>query len=59
MALVLVYDPTAMKNAKKVLDNSAVSYAATARDCLKGADCCIVATPERSSRDSLPPTLTP
>jgi UDPglucose 6-dehydrogenase len=42
-AKVTVYDPKAMGNAKRALEHS-VEYAKSARDCIKGADCCIVAT---------------
>ena len=44
-AVVRVYDPKAMENAKTMLDSEGVSYVPTALDCLKGADCCIIATP--------------
>jgi nucleotide sugar dehydrogenase len=42
-ARVTVYDPKAMGNAKRELGDR-VSYAESARDCLKDAECCIVAT---------------
>src|SRR4029077_142278 len=42
-ARVTVYDPKAMGNARKVLEGR-VTYAASARECLKDAECCIVAT---------------
>jgi nucleotide sugar dehydrogenase len=42
-ARVTVYDPKAMENAKRELRDR-VSYAESARDCLKDAECCIVAT---------------
>ena len=42
-ARVSVYDPKAMTNARRVLEEK-VAYAKSARECLDGADCCIVAT---------------
>ena len=42
-ARVAVYDPKAMPNARKVLGGS-VEYAASAEECLKGANCAIIAT---------------
>jgi UDPglucose 6-dehydrogenase len=42
-ARVKVYDPRAMENAKRVLQER-VDYAGNPRDCIKDADCCIVAT---------------
>jgi UDPglucose 6-dehydrogenase len=42
-ARVAVYDPKAMGNAKRVLEDRVV-YAKGALECIKGADCCVVAT---------------
>jgi UDPglucose 6-dehydrogenase len=42
-AKVMVYDPKAMGNARLALGDR-VTYAASSRECLKGADCCVVAT---------------
>ena len=42
-ARVAVYDPKAMENAKRVLGDR-VSYVDSARECIKDADCCVVAT---------------
>jgi UDPglucose 6-dehydrogenase len=42
-ARVTVYDPVAGENARRVLGDR-VSYAESPQDCLRGADCCIVAT---------------
>lgn len=39
----VTYDPAAMANAKKILGNR-VEYAPSAIECIKGADCCIIAT---------------
>lgn len=40
---VVVYDPEAMTNARRLLGNT-VRYGESIEDCLRGADCCIVAT---------------
>ena len=42
-ALVRVYDPRGMENAKRVLRDS-VTYAESAVSCLEGAECCVIAT---------------
>lgn len=42
-AIVTVYDPKATANARLALKDR-VGYADSARECIKGADCCIVAT---------------
>lgn len=42
-AVVTVYDPRAMDNARSVLGDQ-VHYAKSARDCLSGSECCFVAT---------------
>lgn len=42
-AKVVVYDPTAMENAKKIFENS-VEYASCARECLTDAECALVVT---------------
>jgi UDPglucose 6-dehydrogenase len=42
-AKVTVYDPKATGNAMRVLEQR-VGYATGVRECIKGADCCIVAT---------------
>jgi UDPglucose 6-dehydrogenase len=42
-AVVTVYDPRAMGNAKLVLGDR-VQYAKNARDCLSGSECCFIAT---------------
>lgn len=42
-ARVSVFDPSAMENGKRVLEQR-VSYARDARECLRDAECCIVAT---------------
>jgi len=43
-AEVVVYDPEAAENARKVLVKEA-KFASSARECVEGADCCMVATP--------------
>ena len=42
-AEIAVYDPAAMENTKKLM-GSQVSYAKSARGCLKGVDCAFIAT---------------
>ncbi|MCS7142282.1 MAG: UDP-glucose/GDP-mannose dehydrogenase family protein [Aigarchaeota archaeon] len=42
-ATVVAYDPAAMENARRVLGNS-ITFARSPRDCLDGADCCILVT---------------
>jgi len=42
-ANVAAYDPVAMNNTKKLLGNR-IDYPSSAIECIKGADCCIVAT---------------
>ena len=42
-ANIVAYDPAAMNNTKKIL-GSHIDYAPSAVECIKGADCCIVAT---------------
>lgn len=40
---VVAYDPVAMNNTKKLFGNR-IGYPSSAIECIKGADCCIVAT---------------
>jgi len=42
-ARVIVYDPKAMKNARNLL-NDKVQYAPSSMECIRGADCCVIAT---------------
>lgn len=42
-ATVKAYDPVATQNAKTIFKET-ISYASSAVDCLKGADCCILVT---------------
>jgi len=42
-ASVIAYDPAATTNSKRILGNR-IDYASSAIECIKGADCCIVAT---------------
>ena len=44
-AKLSVYDPAGMENAKKVLGEKGVIYAGSAKECLRDADFCILATP--------------
>lgn len=45
-AVIIAYDPVAIPNAKNkfIKDSIKISYASSAEECLKGADCCIVVT---------------
>jgi UDPglucose 6-dehydrogenase len=45
-ATIIAYDPVAIPNAKNkfIKDTIKISYASSAEECLKGADCCIVVT---------------
>ena len=40
---VIAYDPAAIPNAKEIFGNS-IRYASSAIECIKGANCCILAT---------------
>ena len=42
-AKIKVYDPIAMKNAKRIFGNS-IQYSKNPVDCIKNADCCILVT---------------
>lgn len=42
-AVVHAYDPVAMKEAREILSEK-VSLSQTVRDCVKGADCCLIVT---------------
>ena len=42
-AIVTVYDPAAMNNARSILDDS-VEYASTPLTCIEGSDCCVLVT---------------
>ena len=44
-ATLAVYDPAGMESAKKILGEKGVGYAGSAKECLKDADFCILATP--------------
>ena len=44
-AEVSVYDPAGMVNGRKVLGEKGISYATSVKECLKGVDFCILATP--------------
>jgi UDPglucose 6-dehydrogenase len=44
-AKVAVYDPAGMNNARKVLGEKGISYTASAIECLKDAEFCLLATP--------------
>jgi len=49
-----VYDPAGMENAGKVLGRDNIRYAASAPDCLRGAELCILATPWDEFKDLKP-----
>ncbi len=57
-ASLAVYDPAAMPNSKKVLGEKSISYAGSAKECLKGADFCILATPWKEFKDLQPEDFT-
>jgi len=40
---ICAYDPAAMENTRKILGEK-ISFAESAKDCISGADCCIVVT---------------
>jgi len=42
-ATVVAYDPAAVDNSRKIFGRR-VEYASSARECMRGADCCIVVT---------------
>ena len=44
-AVLSVYDPAGMPNARKVLGEKGVIYAGSAKECLQNTDFCIIATP--------------
>ena len=44
-AKLAVYDPAGMGNTMKILGDKGITYAGSAKECLKGADFCILATP--------------
>ena len=44
-ATLAVYDPAGMESARKTLGEKSVGYAGSAKECLKDADFCILATP--------------
>lgn len=44
-ATLTVYDPAGMENSRNILREKGISYASSAKECLKDADFCILATP--------------
>ena len=44
-AILSIYDPAGMGNARRVLGENRVKYASSARECLEGSELCILATP--------------
>lgn len=53
-ALLIIYDPMGMKNVRRVLGEKNITYADSAKECLKGADYCILATPWAEFRNIKP-----
>ena len=49
-----IYDPAAMENARRVLGDRDIRYTASAKECLKGAELCILATPWAEFKDLKP-----
>ena len=43
-----------MGNARKILGDGGITYAPSARECLKGADFCILATPWKEFKELAP-----
>jgi len=54
-AEVIVYDPKAMENFKKLFGNS-IKYAPNALSCIEGADCAVIMTEWKEFRDISPQT---
>ncbi len=50
-ARLSVYDPAGMENARKILGEENIRYAGSAKECLQGADFCILATPWKEFKD--------
>lgn len=57
-ARLSVYDPAAMKNARRILGEKNVRYAGSAKECLQGTDFCILATPWKEFRSLKPEDFT-
>ncbi len=53
---VTVYDPAAMENASKEMENSA-TFAASTEECVRGADLIVITTPWREFKDIEPAWL--
>jgi UDPglucose 6-dehydrogenase len=49
-----IYDPAAMENARRILGDRDIRYTASAKECLKGAELCILATPWPEFKDLKP-----
>jgi UDPglucose 6-dehydrogenase len=43
-AKVVVYDPVAMNNFKRIFDNDKVEYSGSSLECIRGADCALLVT---------------
>jgi len=53
-----VYDPAGMENARKFLGEKNIRYAASVKECLQGADFCILATPWSEFKSLVPEDFT-
>lgn len=57
-AILLVYDPAGMENARKVLGEKNIRYAGSAKECLQDANFCILATPWNEFKSLKPEDFT-
>ena len=57
-ARLSVYDPAGMRNARKILGEKNIGYAASAKECLQGADFCILVTPWNEFKNLKPEDFT-
>ena len=57
-ASLSVYDPAGMKNTREVLGENAVRYAESAKECIQGADICILTTPWKEFKGLKPGDFT-
>ncbi|OGO00878.1 MAG: hypothetical protein A2Y90_02805, partial [Chloroflexi bacterium RBG_13_52_12] len=53
-ASLSVYDPAGMANSRKILGDKGIHYAGDAKECLKDAEFCILATPWKEFKDLQP-----
>jgi len=57
-AILSVYDPAGMDNARKIIGENSISYAASAKECIQDADFCILATPWNEFKNLTPDDFT-